>query len=521
MDMTPPASPKNQEQPSIRPPGCRPYQPCNKNRVCAYTLVKEKNLPEGQKLFACGKCLETFYIDRESQKKDWVETHKFVCCALKNDRLEVRQGFDSIDKCFDTLESILAGFDNEKTFPKGRLFLHALKEIKAYSIEVVVANLHDDEITHHFRDRIYKVIAGFSFNCHLPPEWAAFYTFMWSLPGFANAFLSNEIFLSPTMKQYKEEGLPPLAKYDMVETDDGSYHYNATPERLMKELNVHYALWIAAVYAQSVKYASAGGKTWRLAALLRNGFECWTCPYTRSSFPAYSGIPFGCISLNRSEFFHSLLLSAGLFGEEWSPSGLGPWLRKGEILPGMTLKALFAVTMEDEAYFLIRYCAKKALCECFTNLVDHIERCDKLSKQQLSAGDRWELLKTWSTWTPVGPNMLIFMNGSLEAIYVRFIIGCRADNLFDLYDLANDEFALQSWKDDDVQRRNNALLALIKGIRSGALESSKPLAAAYVEVIEPLYEEQMIRSGLDIMPFPEDAEDLISEFAADKFFFRT
>ena len=507
MDMTPPASPKNQEQPSIRPPGCRPYQPCNKNRVCAYTLVKEKNLPEGQKLFACGKCLETFYIDRESQKKDWVETHKFVCCALKNDRLEVRQGFDSIDKCFDTLESILAGFDNEKTFPKGRLFLHALKEIKAYSIEVVVANLHDDEITHHFRDRIYKVIAGFSFNCHLPPEWAAFYTFMWSLPGFANAFLSNEIFLSPTMKQYKDEGLPPLAKYEIVERDDGSYHYNATPERLMKELNVHYALWIAAVYARSVKYASAGGKTWRLAALLRNGFECWTCPYTRSSFPAYSGIPFGCISLNRSEFFHFLLASAGLSGEE-SPLDFVPWLRKGELLPGMTLKALFAVTMEDEAFFLIRYCAKRALCECFTNLVDYIERCDKLSKQYLSAGDRWELLKIWSTWTPVGPKMPILMDMPLDGIYLRCLFGSRADTVFDLYDLAN----------DDVNGGNGMMHVLIMSIRSEALESSRVLAAAYVEVIEPLYEEQMIRSGLDIMSFPEDAEELIAEFAADNFF---
>ena len=514
--MTPPSPNPNNLRP---PPGCRPYQPYNKNRVCGHTFVNETALPAGQKLLACGKCKEVFYVDRERQKEHWVKAHKYVCCSIAEDDPRVRQGFESIDQCFQVFENVIDGWINHRELPKGRIFLHALKEIKDYSTDLKLKHGDTGPLVQQYCLAMNRVNASFEklyHNAGSDHDNTAFTSLLWSSPGFGNYFLSKEIFLSPAMKWDKEKGLPPPGKIPFAQGPDGLTRTIITPERRLFQMDGQYCATISLIFMWSCLSCRRWGAL--VSGIMRNMFDRWTCPYSRASFPHTAAFIFEGEQVYRAVMMGVFVASFARPSSPWSsPIRQSQSMREGEFLPGLTLKALLSVTMEDEVFFML---PKDNVDDVYSLLFDAVSQLDgdPELRKYLSAQDRWDLLKTWVTWNPPNPKMVVANRSCLGQLYLDLIVGDRAETAFQLYFLAKAEFSLNDPEDCDQEAHGQQRLlgALIETRRSLALRTSKPLVASYVEIIQVKYEQVMQRSGMDPLPFPEDIEDLIGEFAAEE-----
>ena len=205
------------------------------DKVCSKTFVKKKDLPAGQKLLRCSKCLETCYVDREAQVADW-KNHKKTCCLLEDDEAIVRQGtgFASAQECAEMIKSLL--------FPpfekiRGRMLLYAFQQLLAFANSgcmlppgashspfLEVFDWIGDSLTPEFRVATLSQIAFQSFDLDClsdmfePGQGKKIAERILSIPGLVNFFLSENRFISPTMKQWKEQGIPPPPKeqFDMA-----------------------------------------------------------------------------------------------------------------------------------------------------------------------------------------------------------------------------------------------------------------------------------------------------------------
>ena len=425
---------------TLRPAGCRPYQPCNKNRICAYTFVKEKDLPEGQKLFRCGKCLETFYVDRESQRAHWVESHGQVCCSLEQDDRRVREGFESIKECFDTITSTFDDWRHWQTFPKGRLILHAFKELKDYSIDLKLKDYAKDHIDlTSFQSSIEAVAQGFKMMVNADAHGMEFFRMLWSGPTFANHFLSDEIFLSPSYKAAKENKGPLPEKKEFYAEKDGFFFYKPIPRREMLESEGYYCLTVANLFQVTDDVLRFGQESpvggLLSKAVARNVFDCWICPFSRASFSTNGYIGF----MRTSNRIHKSVFNMGFvlrhFIEYWGSPNSARCLQDDKVSMGMPLKQVILTSMEDECFFLIELEFIQKFCHGMGKKIEQLNE-DVALERYLSVEDRWQLLKIWAIWKPCRPRLVIANKACLGTIYCSWIIGKRASVAIKLYHVA-------------------------------------------------------------------------------------
>ena len=498
---------------TLRPAGCRPYQPCNKNRICAYTFVKEKDLPEGQKLFRCGKCLETFYVDRESQRAHWVESHGQVCCSLEKDDRRVREGFESIEECFDAIASTFNGWrQHRRTFPKGRLILHAFKELKDYSIDLKLKDYANDHIDlTNFQSSMKTVAQCFDMIVYFDAHGMDFFRLLWSGPGFASHFLSDKIFLSPTFKAAKEKDGPLPEKKEFYTENNEYIHCKIIPGRHKLESEVYYCLTVANLF-ELTEYvfrfeqeSPAGGLLPK--AVARNVFDCWICPFSRASFPnnAHILVSMGANhKVTRSAFYMGFIFRHFI---ECSTR----CLQGDEASMWMSFKQAFLTSMEDECFFSVHLASIENFCHGMGKILEQLNE-DAALERYFSVEDRWELLKTWSIWKPCRPRLVIANKSCLGSIYCSWIIGKRASVAIKLYHVAKQAFAAGEAQDQKVR-----LGALVEIQRSRALRASKRLTAVYTEVMQQIYDSYIKENHIgSLLPLPEDVEELIAEFAANE-----
>ena len=504
------------EMPLHRPAGCRPYKPSFKDKVCAYSFIKEKDLPAGQKLFACGRCMEVWYVDRESQKKDWVETHKYVCCSIEKDDPRVRNGFNDITQCFAALEEVQLNWLVHKAFPKGRLFFHALKEIGHYCIEMK-SNQKSQDKNAEF-ESLHFLLGNFRKNFSLlgrEESYERFYKLLWSVPGFASHFLSDDIYLSPCLKKMKEDGLPPPDGFEigleLLKDQTKMLFVNVSDEERRIALDSEYSLTIAHIHAMSLGSRCLSEDRALDAALMRTVFSFWKCPYARQSF-----LPDAQCELNDSIFTRLSLVWTFLLGSDaftWT-SKYQKWLRNDEFLPGLTFKEILSTIMQDKCFFLVQRQMIDTLRERLWECVDQLENSHALRKH-LSVEDRWDLFETWSTWkVPPIQQMPIPFNGrlvDLGTLYGTIFLPPFSDETFKLYDVAKSSIC-----EEDPSPQKQKLVSIVERRRAAALQSSKPLAALYAKTMQEMYSECAVPSGTDGISLPEDAEVLIAEFAADE-----
>ena len=457
-------------------------------------------------------------MDRESQKKHWVETHKYVCCSIEKDDPRVRNGFNGITQCCAALEEVQLYWVERRAFPKGRLFFHALKEIGHYCSEMK-SNDQKSQVNAEFKF-LHSVLGSFRRNLEggmfeSKESFERFFKLLWSVPGFASHFLSHDIYLSPCLKKMKEVGLPPPDGFEvglgLFKDEEKRLFVNVSDEEQQIALDPEYSLTVALIHANSFCCRRRSEDSTLEAALMRTVFSFWKCPYARQSF-----LPDAQCKLNDRNFSRMSIIWTFLLGNDASTwtSKYQKWLRNDEFLPGLTLKELLLTIMQDKCFFLIRQHMIEELCERLWECVHQLERSYALRKH-LSVEDYWDLNETWSTWkVPAVWHLPVHFRGNLlklGTLYGALFLPSFSSDTFKLYDIAKAAIC-----EEDPSPQKQGLVRIVEFRRAHALKSSKLLAALYAKTMQEKCSKRAVPSGTDGISLPEDVEVLIAEFAADE-----
>ena len=343
-----------------------------RNRVCAFSYKNEKDLPDGQKLLTCSRCKETHYVSREAQAQQW-KHHKQVCRKAEDEELE---DFDRWPWA-SLLDYVCFLLENPDRI-KGREFLYLLQAVLGQlkgihgSISEVGALMANRAVR-----ALLDTLSGL--NGKGPAAANEVVQKIWSIPGFCNYFLSDDILMPETMKEWKCKGLPPPGPQKYV---DGVLDPSTAYDPFMQVNTVYCELVAALFYGTLRDHSEEEEPHVRINSALsvaaaRQMSRTWCCPYSRASQPSFT---------KRSGFL-SLMMDSS-FTQAHSPAR--KFMTEQEVFPGMDMKQILQVLMDDERFFrdpsgrggryiletLCRYCASIHYKEHLTPL-DRIELLDK------------------------------------------------------------------------------------------------------------------------------------------------
>lgn len=334
------------------------YQP-SKDRICAFSYVNEKDLPEGEKLLQCSKCSETFYRDRASQVSHW-PLHKRFCCSIEKESRLLKEDWSDVEDFKDILHNpLFTILQDLSSIRKGqsRVIVHLFQQLRKLLVNnPMYFDSTKDDIGFFLVEYVFMPLR--KMILHNRDRLA-----LWAIPGFANFFLSEELFLSNVMLERKRNGTPALTdeEYDLID------HYFHDEEDVLEAQMEFPGLILPPAYTGLLMKVlldsfldiepetMTGGqpKTDSLGvAIARLVFRSWACPYTRVS---YASLPYedkdgeygnveempwewasrsGCVS----EFLASMY-------DVRMPT------EPGEIVPGLSAKSLLTTMVEDASFF--------------------------------------------------------------------------------------------------------------------------------------------------------------------------
>ena len=433
----------------------------SRTRTCAYSYVNEKDLPPGQKLLNCGKCKETCYIDRASQKAHW-RLHKETCQPVeRDDSVALFEAMDFSDPS-SSLESITSMlrvmFTNGQTVFKGRIILCYLRQLRLTLIDPETYQHYSEEQVmkevHHTATVLQQcVIHGGS----------SYIQRMLGIPGFVNYIFSDELLLTPEMQRRKEIGLSgpyyvplwfqwkrfiPEACYP---SEDEIYQGPENFDRL-KHLPRAYCVIIEQLFSTLLFQLKPFG-FWAdqrsrhlCCALTKLLLQCWTCPYTTVSFPAYKEPPdismqFGSC---RSKLF-SLLLQTAFGARMDSCETIHAWIWKEprNVLPGLGVCEMLTALVIDKS--LIRDLLVEQKSDTCKQFIPYFALCtyyndgfqgDGDSQQDrggpwifFHAKNRVIILDLLVMWNP--PSSLVTSQGHpLRSVLIFFVLGGNCTRIF-------------------------------------------------------------------------------------------
>jgi hypothetical protein len=489
------------------------YQPDTRTRYCNWTFINEKDLPPGQKLFECSRCKEVFYKDRDCQTKHW-KFHKPTCKKIEEDSNVIRAEMD-LDTCFRTIEVILK---MPLQLINGRTLLHAFKCLRKHLSDPSLYETNEEAANIRLRfDRHVTSPLSTVYSrdqSDMLPMSTAFFQRLWSIPGFTSYFLSDEILLTTEMKAKKDRGvaLPRKVSYDIENPPqyDPQVHLSDVWWKLFTNFCGNSIL-----LQSSVAVGLREDLLPLATACTRNSMKLFQCPYTRESFPSFNSMPAGIIS--RSGFFVTMMSPYfgkgrdALASKLWQSNSLG----KDEILPGMTQKNFLRLYMEDESvvatvgedlsYFLLKFWMRTK----FMSLDDDEESPGRLQSKSLPPSDRIELLEIWMDWkVPDHMNKLpeeLITSDTVRDMMLDILLGNGSKEVF----------ALNDYLDENYSSANSTLPRCAKVIREHRLGIiDVPQVFQYLEIVEPRYIRAMQDQGDKALPFPQEARELIAEFAS-------
>ena len=491
----------------------REYQKSN-NKVCAYSYVKETDLPEGQKLLVCSKCQETCYKDRDAQVADW-RIHKKTCCSLANDSKRIREGlgFSDLEECLQYIKTIL---DYPAGYLSGRKLLYGLQQFRSYLLETDEYTGASDSRKRDIEGMVIFMVINPMMHIDGQDGPSQTRKLIWSTPGFSNYFLSNGPFLSPGMSELKSNGSPPppsekfldFGKVDPTSKIDPSFQF-PLPYTLFLE-----KFGFLGIIGDLVDDPERSLLLPLCLARLKHALTCFVDPYSKLSLPVY--VPGFKISNSLVHSFHRqvsfwFVFSAGIDIFHTSSSGKN-MLKVGEILPGFSVKQFLRLLLEDESM-------------CFGGIPPWYSDPSPLLSWQiaewqadypeddvwkgLSIDDRIELLSMfYEGWggRDLSCKKIKDSTCSVGETVRPLLIGTQTKTVLDLYHSTRNS--------TQTQTTNVVALELIERSWGTAMDHSMPLVEAYVQTIEPLYYlAQMEVSKSGSVSFPEDVMFLIAEYA--------
>ena len=528
------------------------------DKVCCKTFVKEKDLPAGQKLLRCSKCLETCYVDREAQIADW-KNHKQTCRLLEDDDAIVRQGsgFASAQECVQMIQSLLAS-PLEKI--RGRTLLYAFQQLLAFAnsgcmlppgasdscledYALCSRKLFQDvfdslkaSLTPESRVATLSQIAFESFDLDYPSDMLEpgqgkkTAERILSIPGLANFILSEDRFISPAMKQWKEQGIPPPPEeeFDVIESlipssvPDGSCKIPLASYTLLDKFlrRCVFAIGEAKVGVQSenedIRLVNLKSTAFG-AAVERLIMSVWLCPYHRMSLPMESVENFSTSRYRLIEIAirGNLRVATNATGKFYDSTRMAlsarNWKTDTEILSGITVKQLFRIMLDDEQFI---HTADPGNILAVLHALDTEYSKTNSSKKApwkfFTFQDRIDLLDFSHSQNFVDMRVIL-SNSEYNSEYVSVleywrsaVIGFSAKTVFQVYEALN-----------DPTRNGQARPATIRSIqekREGFLWMCRPSVHAYLHVIEPVYLGRQARSKEPALPFPDELVDHIAAF---------
>ena len=490
----------------------REYQKSN-NKVCAYSYVKETDLPEGQKLLVCSKCQETCYKDRDAQVADW-RIHKKTCCSLANDSKRIREGlgFSDLEECLQYIKTIL---DYPAGILSGRNLLYGLQQFRSYLLETDVYTGASDSRKRSIERMVAIMVIHpmTSIDEQAGPCQAR--KLIWSAPGFSNYFLSNAPFLSPRMSELKNNGSPPppseifldFGKVEPTSKIDPSFQFPLPYTKFLQR----FGFLVAGVDLE--EYPEVALLRPLRLARLKHALSCFVDPYSRLSLPVH--VPGFETSDSLVYPFHRQISFWHLFSV--GRDIFHPMLKVGEIFPGVSIKQFLLLLLEEESI-------------CFGEVPSwysdqfYFELADMAEWQAdypegdvwkgLSIDDRIELLSMfYEGWggrdlndKKMQDSSTCSYDSSLGETVLPLLLGTQTKTVLDMYHSTRNS--------TQTQTTNVVALELIERSWGTAMDYSMPLVEAYVQTIEPLYyraQMEVFKSGS--VSFPEDVMFLIAEYA--------
>ena len=456
------------------------YQIVTDNKVCSYTFKNEKDLPNSQKLLYCSRCKEVCYVDADAQKSHW-PIHKKACCKMVNEDRIVREGLGFFDyrACCEKIEWIL---ENPNERFKGRLLLYALQWTRHFleGIDPLAAfRLHRNRSIQSATGSL--CLAMGMFGPHPSSAQKSFLGRLWGSPGFANYFLSEEIFLSKHMKELKRNNLMDQLPPQEELLADGTIDPKTKQDRSL-QIPLPFIETTALLYHSAGDPNRKNTETNLALAVLRTSMKAWGCPFVRASIPSY--IPNGLsgsaevYSFSRSQFFQGMMNCNVCRVEDGLSDDM---VKSGELLVGQTPKALLTNMISDEFFYLHTDLEQtketfKWLCSSEAQL--HIQNA-------LSSSDRLFLFNSVQAMGPFAKQPTFGLKErqavSVQDLLVTVIVGRSAKNIFGMYDHMVDAFQPPSYPILKLTRK------AVTSFRFSLISYSLPSVQAYLDIVEPLY----------------------------------
>ena len=482
-----------------------------RNRVCAFSFKNEKDLPDGQKLLTCARCLETCYIDREAQLEHY-KIHKQTCCKREHETFDPRVVQETA--MIDAVNQVGFSLQNPSAI-KGRFFLRAFQRILYILKE---RDLTEEEIRNiqallgTFMEEM-KMNGVKNGNNELAAT--ALLEKVWGIPGFANFFLSEDLFLSDAMREWKQKGVSPPPRQEYV---DGVLDQSTAYDPSL-QLRLPFCTVLSTFLVCSAICARKMAKTYALSInIARVAAKSWMCGYSRVSHPSVTSDLRG-LHHSRSRWLTWILPSSCLDLEFRQARD---HMKDEEVYPGLTLKQALTVLMEDETYFCtldddddrdIR--SNRNHIGIMKILIMFMDDPKSSFKERMTAQDRIELLEIFHNWNPPQNIQvdLADVYGSEEAINVSLpgamfllITSLSTSALLEMKEELNDPANSKSKYSEAVYLFQEKLEILLDRVVPG-------VEYLIHDIFEPLYQQRMEDLGEKALSFPAELITHISEFA--------
>ena len=489
-----------------------------KTRICVSTWVKEEDLPEGQRLLTCSKCMAVCYVNRQEQKAHW-PIHKKVCRRLQDDELAYqvfhqRNGMRDIRECFSFIDEFLGLGGLQEGTPdlemvllklsqQGRFLLYSFQQFKWFLSQ---ESQQDAVKKEHFTDAFHTVCT-LRLSALISAHGERFVQLLFAVPGFANWFFSDDILLSEEMKRRKDLGL--------AATDDEVF-----PEHLLHESFHGFVLKIMAHVLDTFTIENPGsGEVFLNSSPLATAIVRWQmknalCPYYRASFP------FPIRALNAFANLDLALSSIHYHGI----SALRSATASNEIIPGMGAKDFVSLVLQDDLIFETSDTIDRLLQSLTLIEAVYVREQSDPPFSRLTTEDREELLSLFLRWQsrvlqtlqPAQENSAVLINKLFDLIFTshdfpRIMIG--------LY---------YHVKAKAPEAQNPLVTQFLDSVHDQVLEKYLPSTRAFVEILEHQYADK-VGSGSAVPDavgqtasssgetLPEDCVKLIAEFSIMRF----
>ena len=505
-----------------------------KARICLVTYQDEKDLPEGQKLKRCSRCNEAFYISREAQMEHW-PLHKKVCCPVEKDHPALRDGthavspeLNTIDGCVETIRRILRKPKERIHLRNPRLLTFALQRLKDLLSEDprnLVPSFGDTESI--LRNLIVELYYKRQFSDDELNH-------IFAIPGFANYFLSDNLFLSKEMAIRKENGLCPLTGAVLDEEGKAvmkrnEYEYSSFqdyedieeaerkyPGTYTAPLYCLAMFQIIRAWTMSMKRNNNLNRPDLLSALFRRIFRMWVCPYGRISFPDIRNITTSIWKQFKGR--NTLIL---WFLNDWQS---GYTCQGNEYIPGITTFQLFTRILDDNVAFNGAGAVHSWNLPVFLSRLLYLEDGDS-TFIDLNTDQRILLLNRLITEDVVGVlsdaddgRHITNDDGrdvTTRDMLLNLVIGCcRCQVLIQIHHRMNEQLSKNDKFLDDKTKM------LIHNLWDQIQVAIMPSLTAYIDVGETQRQRKQ-DAGSDLskpFEFPKDVSELICEFSFPKQF---